>query len=187
MKKIVVVLLCLVLTLSVSCFAIEEDAYWVPNGDGTYGYDWDGYNHDLAAEMIAAAGLDINADNYWVYDGEYYHFDNDAFLADYNALVNIPEPDPEPIETPVPDDEPVPDPYPVPWPDEPAEDDITIEPLEDETSLEVLQNHLELELGENQPLAYSVNDLRTDGDTEKENARNIFPIDTCRAIGNGIN
>ena len=166
MKKIVVVLLCLALTLSVSCFAIEEDAYWFPNGDGTYGYDWDGYNHDLAVEMISAAGLDINADNYWVYDGEYYHFDNDAFLADYNAFVNVPEPDPAPIETPVPDDEPVPDPYPVPWPDEPAEDDITIEPLEDETSFEVLQDHLELELGENQPLSYSVNDLRSDGDIE---------------------
>lgn len=131
MNRIFTVFLCLTLALSISCFAVvDPDAYWYPINDTEYGYDHDGYNHDVAVEMIREAGIDLNADDYFVYDGENYHFDNDAFLRDYNALVII-EPEPEtslPIE-----DEVIPDPIPVPWPEEidnevetiPTENDFT--------------------------------------------------------------
>ena len=160
MNRFFTVFLCLTLALSFSCFAtVDPNAYWYPINDTEYGYDHDGYNHDVAVEMIREAGIDLNADNYFVYDGEKYHFDNDAFMRDYNALVIV-EPEPE---TSLPIEEETPDPTPVPWP----EDDITYDevifdlPL-GETVLENPENNLELELGIDTPVVYSVNDLRSD-------------------------
>lgn len=161
MNRIFTVFLCLTLALSISCFAVvDPDAYWYPINDTEYGYDHDGYNHDVAVEMIREAGIDLNADDYFVYDGENYHFDNDAFLRDYNALVIV-EPDPEsslPIEEEV-----MPEPTPVPWPEEDIiyDENISDLPL-DETVLENPETNLELELGIDNPVVYSVNDLRSD-------------------------
>lgn len=161
MNRFFTVFLCLTLTLSISCFAVvDPDAYWYPINDTEYGYDHDGYYHDVAVEMISEAGIDLNADDYFVYDGENYHFDNDAFLRDYNALVIV-EPEPEPL---LPNEEEVtPEPTPVPWPEEDIINDENISDLPlNETVLENPETNLELELGIDNPGVYSVNDLRSD-------------------------
>lgn len=90
-KRFVILGLCMALALSFSCFAVDYDAYYYQNEDGSYGHDTEAYEHDLAAEMVARAGLDLNVDQYWKVDpnatvASMYYFDYDAFKADYDAL-----------------------------------------------------------------------------------------------------
>lgn len=164
MNRFFTVFLCLTLTLSLSCFAVvDPDAYWYPINETEYGYDHDGYNHDVAVEMIREAGIDLNADDYFVYDGENYRFDNDAFMRDYNALVTV-EPEPD-VTVPIEEEE-TPEPYPVEWPEkEVLEDEIISDVSLDETVLENTEIDPVLELGIDTltPMVYSVNDLRSGG------------------------
>lgn len=166
-KRFVILGLCMALALSFSCFAVDYDAYYYQNEDGSYGHDTEAYEHDLAAEMVAQAGLNLNVDQYWKVDpnatvASMYYFDYDAFKADYDAL--LPEPEPEP------DPEPVPDPYPVEWPEEEVIEDEVISDLPlDETILENTESYPVLELPESDlddsdfvDYVYVVNDLRTD-------------------------
>ena len=149
-------------SLSVSSFAaIDPDAYWYPNGDGTYGYDTVAYNHDYAADLIATPGVNLNAEDYWATDehGTYY-YDIDRFNVDYDAAIAALNAASEPV----------PDPYPVEWPDDVIEDDTNRMP--DETDnvpvsdiLEDGEINSELELGEDTPMLYSVNDMRSSDDT----------------------
>lgn len=157
-KRFVILGLCMAFALSFSCFAVDYDAYYYQNEDGSYGHDTEAYEHDLAAEMVAQAGLDLNVDQYWKVDPNatvalMYYFDFDAFKADYDAL--LPEPEPEP------DPEPVPDPYPVEWPEEVIEDETEIEDPADEAVLEDGMADDGLELGEDPPMVYTLNDLRS--------------------------
>lgn len=162
MNRFFTVFLCLTLTLSISCLAVvDPDAYWYPINETEYGYDHDGYNHDVAVEMIREAGIDLNADDYFVYNGENYFFDNDAFMRDYNSLVIV-EPEPD-LTVPIEEEE-TPDPMPVPWPEDDVSNDEVISDLPlDETVLENTESDPVLELGNDTPMVYSVNDLRSDG------------------------
>lgn len=163
-KRYIVLGLCLACALSFACSAVDYDTYYYQNEDGSYGHDTEAYEHDLAAEMVAQAGLDLNVDQYWkVYPNatvaSMYYFDYDAFKADYDALLPVPEPEPE--------SEPVPDPYPVEWPDEVIEDETVVEDPADEAVLEDDMADDGLELGEDPPMVYTLNDLRSadpDGD-----------------------
>lgn len=159
-KRYIFLGLCLACALSFACSAVNYDAYYYQNEDGSYGHDTEAYEHDLAAEMVAQAGLDLNVDQYWKLDPNgVYFYDHDAFKADYDAL--LPEPDPEP------EPEPVPDPYPVEWPEEVIEDETEIEDPVDEAVLEDDMADDGLELGEDPPMVYTLNDLRSsdsDGD-----------------------
>lgn len=155
-KRYIVLGLCLTCALSFACSAVDYDTYYYQNEDGSYGHDTEAYEHDLAAEMVAQAGLDLNVDQYWKIDSNgVYFYDYDAFKADYDAL--LPEPDPDPV----PDLEPVPDPYPVEWPEEVIEDETEIEDPADEAVLEDDMADDGLELGEDPPMVYTLNDLRS--------------------------
>lgn len=146
-KRFVLIGLCLALALPFACFAeVDPDAYWYPINDTEYGYDHDAYNHDVAAEMIVQAGINLNADDYFVYDGESYRFDNDAFMRDYNALVSVePTPvDPDPVE-----EENVPEPTPVPWLEDIDDEVETIPTENDSTFLENTNDLLNVGLENN--------------------------------------
>ena len=163
-KRYIVLGLCLACALSFACSAVDYDTYYYQNEDGSYGHDTEAYEHDLAAEMVAQAGLDLNVDQYWKVDpnatvASMYYFDYDAFKADYDALLPEPVPEPEP--------EPVPDPYPVEWPEEVIEDETVVEDPADEAVLADDMADDGLELGEDPPMVYTLNDLRSsdsDGD-----------------------
>lgn len=150
-KRYIVLGLCLACALSFACSAVDYDTYYYQNEDGSYGHDTEAYEHDLAAEMVAQAGLDLNVDQYWKVDpnatvASMYYFDYDAFKADYDAL--LPEPEPEPES----DLEPVPEPTPVPWPEDIDDEVETIPTENDSTFLEntndLLNDGLENNLSE---------------------------------------
>lgn len=159
-KRYIVLGLCLTCALSFACSAVDYDTYYYQNEDGSYGHDTEAYEHDLAAEMVAQAGLDLNVDQYWKLDSNgAYFYDYDAFKADYDAL--LPEPEPEP-ET-----EPAPDPYPVEWPDEVIDDETSASDPADEGVLANDTPDTGLDLGQDTPMVYTLNDLRSsdpDGD-----------------------
>lgn len=92
MKRLFFVVIA-VLVLSVSAFAVDLAEFEVTQEDGTTYVDYDSYHAAVAAEKVAAAGLDLNLDSYWVTDwlGTTY-FDNDAFETDYVAAIAPPEP-----------------------------------------------------------------------------------------------
>lgn len=157
-KRYIVIGLCLALALSITVFAeIDPDAYWYPMEDGSYGYDQEAYEHDLAVDMVQTSGIDLDPELYWAIDpnstvAELYYYDFDAFKAAYDAL--MPDPEPELVTTP--------DPYPVEWPEEEVVEDEVISDLPlDENLLENTESDPVLELGENTPMVYSVNDLRS--------------------------
>lgn len=159
-KRFVILGLCMAFALSFSCFAVDYDAYYYQNEDGSYGHDTEAYEHDLAVEMVQAAGFDIDPEQYWLSfmdeSGQLaYTYDYDAFRADYDAMVDAFAPDPEPT----------PDPYPVEWPNEFIEDETVVEGSVDETVLEDDTADTGLELGEDTPMVYTLNDLRSGADT----------------------
>ena len=162
MNRFFTVFLCLTLALSFSCFAaVDPDAYWYPLEDGSYGYDQEAYEHDLAVDMVQSSGVSIDPEQFWIVDPNatvelLYTYDFDAFKSAYDALAPEPEPEPEPEITP--------GPYPVEWPEEEVEEDEVIFDLPlDETVLENTESDPVLELGNDTPMVYSVNDLRSDG------------------------
>lgn len=65
-KRFVVVAICLVFALSFSCSAVEYDAYYYQNEDGSYGHDYEAYKHDLALEMVEERGLNLDVSQYWM-------------------------------------------------------------------------------------------------------------------------
>lgn len=155
-KRYIVLGLCLACALSFACSAVDYDTYYYQNEDGSHGHDTEAYEHDLAAEMVAQAGLDLNVGQYWKVDPNatvaiMYYFDYDAFKADYDALLPVPVSEPEPV----------PDPYPVEWPDEVIEDETVVEDPADEAVLEDDMADDGLELGEDPPMIYTLNDLRS--------------------------
>lgn len=159
-KRFVILGLCMAFALSFSCFAVDYDAYYYQNEDGSYGHDTEAYEYDLAVEMVQAAGLDIDPEQYWLSfmdeSGQLaYTYDYNAFKADYDAMSEALEPDPEPM----------PDPYPVEWPNEVTEDETVFEGSVDETVLEDDTADTGLELGEDTPMVYTLNDLRSGADT----------------------
>lgn len=185
MKKLVCLILCVCLAfcLSVSSFAaIDPDAYWYPNSDGTYGFDTVGYNFDYAADLIATSGVNLNAEDYWAIDehGTYY-YDIDRFNVDYDAAIAALNAVSEPV----------PDPYPVEWPDEVIEDDTSgiVNESENDPVSDILEDgqiNTELELGENLPMVYSVYDLRSSASTLSTSpltAQDIWGYHKIKALG----
>ena len=83
-KRYIVIGLCLALALSITVFAeIDPDAYWYPMQDGSYGYDQEAYEHDLAVDMVQTSGIDLDPELYWAVDpnstvAELYYYDFDA-------------------------------------------------------------------------------------------------------------
>lgn len=154
-KRLIVLGLCLALALSFSCLAVDYDAYYYQNEDGSYGHDTEAYEHDLAVEMVQAAGFDIDPEQYWttLLDASelVYVYDYDAFKADYDSMVEALAPDPEPT----------PDPYPVEWPDEVIEDETSVTNPVDEGVLENDTPDTGLELGEDTTMVYTLNDMRS--------------------------
>lgn len=87
MKKAVLIFI-LVCCFSVSALAATLEDFVVTNDDGTTSIDYHSYYAAVAAEKVAAAGLDMNLDLYWVYDsGSGLYFDNEGFEADYAAAM----------------------------------------------------------------------------------------------------
>lgn len=87
MKKSILLLIC-ICCLSVPAFAASLADFEVVNSDGTTSIDYHSYYAAVAAEKVAAAGLDMNLDLYWVYDsGSGLYFDNEGFEADYAAAI----------------------------------------------------------------------------------------------------
>lgn len=166
MNRFVIVCLCLSLALPFACFAeVDPDAYWYPNSDGTYGYDTEAYEHDVAVDMVQTSGVDIDPELYWKVDPNatvemLYYYDFEAFEADYNAIMETLSP---PAESPI-EEEDTPDPYPVEWPDEEVTENVS-ETVMDETVLEDTENNTVLELGEDTPMVYTLNDMRSTSDT----------------------
>lgn len=163
MNRFIIVILCLTLALSFSCFAVNYDAYYYQNEDGSYGHDTEAYEHDVAVEMVETAGIDLDIEQYWKVDPNQtvqlmYYFDYDAFENDYNAIVAALTPV---EETPI--DEVTPDPYPVEWPDEEVIEYEPETPL-DETLLEDTESDPVLELEENPVIVYALNDMRSSVD-----------------------
>lgn len=96
MKKYLLILLAVQL-LTFSAFAVELSDYETIDENGNPTIDYNAYNAAVAAEKVAAAGLALDVDSYWVdsWLGVIY-FDNDAFEADYAAAMAALEPEPEP-------------------------------------------------------------------------------------------
>lgn len=90
-KRFVVVALSLVFALSFTCSAVDWDAYYYQNEDGSYGHDYESYKHDLAAEMVAERGLNLDVSQYWTPKQDSlvleYYFDFEAFQNDYDAMI----------------------------------------------------------------------------------------------------
>lgn len=96
MKKFLALLLC-ICALTVPAFAVELSDFETIDENGNPSIDYNAYNAAVAAEKVAAAGLALDVDSYWVSSwlGITY-FDNDAFEADYAAAMAALEPEPEP-------------------------------------------------------------------------------------------
>lgn len=163
MNRFVVVALSLVLALPFAAFAeVNPDAYWYPMEDGSYGYDTEGYEHDLAIDMVQSSGVDLDPEQYWKLDLTatnelFYTYDFDAFKADYDALIEALSPVVE-----VPDDEEVPDPYPVEWPEEDLGSEMDLGMSDNENILQMDEINPVPDMEESSPLVYVLNDLRAD-------------------------
>lgn len=74
--------------LSVSALAADRTQYEFTDENGNTYFDENSYNAAVAAEKIAAAGIDLDADAYWSVDwlGNSY-FNQEAFEAAYTAAV----------------------------------------------------------------------------------------------------
>lgn len=90
-KRFVVVALSLVFALSFTCSAVEWDAYYYQNEDGSYGHDYEAYKHDLAVEMVEERGLNLDCSQYWTPKQDSpvleYIFDFEAFQKDYDSMI----------------------------------------------------------------------------------------------------
>ena len=148
--------ICLSLALSVVCSAVDYDAYYYQNEDGTRGHDTETYEHDLAVEMLAERGFSLDVSQYWYIDDNsseiLYLFDFEGFLSDYDAIVAalplsvIPDPTEPVVEEPD------------------VIDDVVIDEITDPVSdpvLEVPESDPVLELEEDLPMVYTLNDLRS--------------------------
>lgn len=136
-KRYILIGLCVALALSFTCSAVDWDAYYYQNEDGTYGHDYESYKHDLALEMVEERGLNLDVSQYWTPKQDSpvleYIFDFEAFQKDYDAMIAalpdeappiengetaadpdagsaVVEPDDEPFVEEIPMDEPVLDP-----------------------------------------------------------------------------
>ena len=83
--------LCVALALSVTCAAVNYDAYYYPLDDGSYGHDTESYEYDVAAEMVAERGFALDVNQFWCIDPNSaelaYIFDFDAFQLAYADLI----------------------------------------------------------------------------------------------------
>lgn len=91
MKRIFCVCVCIcALCASSVALAVSEDDYWVQDDVGNWYYDYDAYNAAVAWERVTADGYadEFNVDYFWTVD-EYGFpmFDNDAFEAEYTAML----------------------------------------------------------------------------------------------------
>lgn len=87
MKRVLMVFLCVSL-LILSSAAVELDYYAYATENGEIAYDYDHYYADLAAEMVAEAGLSLDTLSYWITDdtGTPY-YDYASFEIDYYAAL----------------------------------------------------------------------------------------------------
>lgn len=167
MNRFVIVCLCLSLALPFACFAeVDPDAYWFQNDDGTYGYDTEAYEHDVAVDMVQTSGVDLDPELYWKVDPNatvemLYYFDFEAFEADYNAIMETLSP---PAESPI-EKEDTPDPYPVEWPEEDIGNETDFGMVDIENTPQMDEIDPVLELGEDTPMVYTLNDMRSTSDT----------------------
>lgn len=153
--------ICLSLALSVVCSAVDYDAYYYPNEDGTRGHDTEAYEHDLAVEMLAERGFSLDVSQYWYIDDNssdiVYLFDFEGFLSDYDAMVAALPPSviPDPTEPVVEEADVI---------ESDVMDDVVFEEITDLVSdpvLEVPESDPVLELEEDLPMVYTLNDLRS--------------------------
>ena len=87
MKKLILLLFSICL-LTVPAFAVELSDFETINPDGSTTIDYQAYNAAVAAEKVAAAGLDLDVNAYWVTNWlDVTYFDTDAFEADYAAAL----------------------------------------------------------------------------------------------------
>lgn len=113
-------MLCLSLFLSLQALAVEESDFSYIDDYGNVQIDYQAYNAAVAAEKVAAAGILMDLDFYWVTNGVgVTYFDIDAFERDYAAIMAIYFPE-SVIEEPAP---------------EVPEDDLTEDPVEDPVDL----------------------------------------------------
>ena len=87
MKKLILLLFSICL-LTAPAFAVELSDFETINPDGSTTIDYQAYNAAVAAEKVAAAGLDLDVNAYWVTNWlDVTYFDTDAFEADYAAAL----------------------------------------------------------------------------------------------------
>lgn len=163
MNRFVVIVLSLVLALPFAAFAeVNPDAYWYPMEDGSYGYDTEGYEHDLAVDMVQLSGVNLDPEQYWKVDPNatvelLYTYDFDAFKTEYDALIEALSPVVE-----VPEEDKVPDPYPVEWPEEDIDNEMDMGMSDNENILQVDEIDPVPDMEESSPVVYVLNDLRSD-------------------------
>lgn len=89
MKKLLIVVLSLGL-LSLQAYAVDLADFSFVDESGTVQYNYQLYYAAVAAEKVAAAGLDLDVDSYWVTDwlGTTF-FDTEAFERDYEAAMAL--------------------------------------------------------------------------------------------------
>lgn len=163
MNRFVVVVLSLVLALPFAAFAeVNPDAYWYPLEDGSYGYDNEAYEHDLAVDMVQSSGVNLDPEQYWKVDPNatvelLYTYDFDAFKTDYDALIEALSPVVE-----APEEEKVPDPYPVEWPEEDIDNEMDMGMSDNENILQVDEIDPVPDMEESSSMVYVLNDMRSD-------------------------
>lgn len=87
MKRLILLTFSLCL-LTVPAFAVELSDFEIINEDGSTTVDYQAYNAAVAAEKVAAAGLDLDVNAYWVTNWlNVTYFDTEAFETDYAAAL----------------------------------------------------------------------------------------------------
>lgn len=85
----VVVLWCLC-ALVIPALAADVSDFEYLTADGTTAIDYDRYWCAVAEELILSSGVDLDADDYWLYDeANGYSYDYTAFEADYLAASRV--------------------------------------------------------------------------------------------------
>lgn len=160
-KRYIILGLCLSFALSVACAAVDYDAYYYQNEDGTRGHDTEMYEHDLALEMLDERGFTLDLSQFWAADPNAaeltYLFDFEGFQSVYDDMVEASSPvvAPDPTEPVVEEPDVV---------ETDVIDDVVVNEITDPVSdpvLEVPENNSVLELEEDLPMVYTLNDLRS--------------------------
>lgn len=93
MKRILIVVVCIALAFafSVPAFAVvDESDYYFTRDDGVTVFDENAYNHAVAVDLVASSDVNINPEEFWLFDGISYTYDFAGFMALYNSIVPAP-------------------------------------------------------------------------------------------------